>query len=212
MGRPELHGKFKMGTDEDLYSGRISSPFCTWNCGHWIPCSTLRAVLQLFSVFLPLQVCSDDASQIPLLICCWQLLIGLVIVTFHVIVSDVHHRTLIYQHWYSFATCLPTQQVWCRFVSDDLWNAVVCFKPPSLLIGKVWVPSCYVLIWVSRTLQSELESGKEARNVSIDFSAVFDLVNHQVIFYNFQGTFYMFCVVYIDTVSITACYNRLLSE
>ena len=23
---------------------------------------------------------------------------------------------------------------------DDLWNAVVCFQPPSLLIGKVWVP------------------------------------------------------------------------
>ena len=27
-----------------------------------------------------------------------------------------------------------------RFVSNDLWNAVVCFNPPSLLIGKVWVP------------------------------------------------------------------------
>ena len=23
---------------------------------------------------------------------------------------------------------------------DYLWNAVVCFQPPSLLIGKVWVP------------------------------------------------------------------------
>ena len=29
---------------------------------------------------------------------------------------------------------------WCRFASDDLWNAVVRFQPPSLLIGKVWVP------------------------------------------------------------------------
>ena len=29
---------------------------------------------------------------------------------------------------------------WCRFASDDLWNAVVCFQPPSLLIGKVLVP------------------------------------------------------------------------
>ena len=27
--------------------------------------------------------------------------------------------------------------VWSRFVLDDLWNAVVCFQPPSLLIGKV---------------------------------------------------------------------------
>ena len=25
-------------------------------------------------------------------------------------------------------------------VRVDLWNAVVCFQPPSLLIGKVWVP------------------------------------------------------------------------
>ena len=29
---------------------------------------------------------------------------------------------------------------WCRFVLDDLWNAVVCFQPPSWLIGKIWVP------------------------------------------------------------------------
>ena len=29
---------------------------------------------------------------------------------------------------------------WWRFVSDDLWNTVMCFQPPSLLIGKVWVP------------------------------------------------------------------------
>ena len=26
---------------------------------------------------------------------------------------------------------------WCRFALDDLWNAVVCFQPPSLLIGKI---------------------------------------------------------------------------
>ena len=29
---------------------------------------------------------------------------------------------------------------WCLFVLDDLWNIVVCFQPPSLLIGKVSVP------------------------------------------------------------------------
>ena len=29
--------------------------------------------------------------------------------------------------------------VWCRFVLDDLWNAVVSFFPPGLLIGKVFV-------------------------------------------------------------------------
>ena len=36
--------------------------------------------------------------------------------------------------------CLRCLSAWCRFVLDDLWNAVVSFQPPSLLIGKVWVP------------------------------------------------------------------------
>ena len=36
--------------------------------------------------------------------------------------------------------CLRCLRAKCRFVLDDLWNAVVCFQPPSLLIGKVWVP------------------------------------------------------------------------
>ena len=46
-------------------------------------------------LFLPLEVFGDDDSQIPLLICSRQLLIGHVIVAFHVVVSDVHHRTVI---------------------------------------------------------------------------------------------------------------------
>ena len=37
------------------------------------------------------------------------------------------------------AYCLSCLSVWCQFISDDLWNAVVCFQPPTLLIGKVWV-------------------------------------------------------------------------
>ena len=36
--------------------------------------------------------------------------------------------------------CLRYLSGWCRFDSDDLWIAVVCFQPPSLLIRKVWVP------------------------------------------------------------------------
>ena len=36
--------------------------------------------------------------------------------------------------------CLRCLSTWCRFVLDNLWNTVVCFQPPSLLIGKVWVP------------------------------------------------------------------------
>ena len=37
---------------------------------------------------------------------------------------------------------------------------------------------------VSHTLQSELESGQEARIVQIDFIAAFDRVNHRGILYN----------------------------
>ena len=29
---------------------------------------------------------------------------------------------------------------------DDLWNAVVSFQPPSLLIGKVWVPVMHLCV------------------------------------------------------------------
>ena len=29
---------------------------------------------------------------------------------------------------------------WCWLVTDEFWNAVVWFQPPSLLIGQVWVP------------------------------------------------------------------------
>ena len=36
-----------------------------------------------------------------------------------------------------------------------------------------------VLLWVSHTLKSALESGQEARIVQIYFSAAFDRVNHQ---------------------------------
>ena len=34
--------------------------------------------------------------------------------------------------------CLSCLSAWCQFVSVDLLNAVVCFQPSSLLIGKVW--------------------------------------------------------------------------
>ena len=29
---------------------------------------------------------------------------------------------------------------WCQFISDDLWNEMVCFQPSNLLIRKVWIP------------------------------------------------------------------------
>ena len=35
--------------------------------------------------------------------------------------------------------CPRCLSIWWRFVLDNLWNTVVCFQPPSLLIGKVSV-------------------------------------------------------------------------
>ena len=49
----------------------------------------------LLGLFLLLEVFGDDDSEIPLLIYCWQLLIGFVIVALQVIVTDVHHRRFI---------------------------------------------------------------------------------------------------------------------
>ena len=43
--------------------------------------------------------------------------------------------------------------------------------------------TCDALLCVSQTLQSALESGQEARAMQIDFSSVFDSVNHQAILY-----------------------------
>ena len=43
--------------------------------------------------------------------------------------------------------------------------------------------ACNVLLCVSNTLQSALESGQEARIVQIDFGANFDRVNYNGIFY-----------------------------
>ena len=73
---------------------------------------------------------------------------------------------------------------WCRFVLEDLWNAVVCFQVPTTQFAyRKGLGTCDVLLSVSKTLQSALDSGQEARIVQIDFSAAFDRVNHQGIFY-----------------------------
>ena len=78
--------------------------------------------------------------------------------------------------------------IWCLsarrlFVSDDIRNTVVCFHPYSLLSRTLWVPTCDVLLCAFHALQSSFESGPEARIVKIDFSAAFDMVNHQGILY-----------------------------
>ena len=47
--------------------------------------------------------------------------------------------------------------------------------------------SCDALLCVSHTVQSALESGREARIVQIDFSVAFDSVNHQGILYKLSS-------------------------
>ena len=66
---------------------------------------------------------------------------------------------------------LKCLSVWCWFVSGDLCKAVVCFQPPSLLIGMVWVPDA--LLCVTHTLQSAFEMGLEARIAQIDLYLTF---------------------------------------
>ena len=52
--------------------------------------------------------------------------------------------------------------------------------------------TCDALLCVSHTLQSALESRQEARIVQIDFSAAYDMVNHQGILYT---SLYRLCSV-----------------
>ena len=72
---------------------------------------------------------------------------------------------------------------WCRFASDDLWNAVHGVLPTTKFAYRKGLGTCDALLCVSHTLQSALERGQDARIVQIDFSAAFDRVNHQRILY-----------------------------
>ena len=58
---------------------------------------------------------------------------------------------------------------------------------------------CDALLCDSRTLQSALERGKEGRIVLIDFSAAFDMVNHQGILYGLCSVGIGGSVLYILT-------------
>ena len=67
------------------------------------------------------------------------------------------------------------------FVLDDLWNALVCYQPPSLLIVKVWVP---VIHFCAYPIHAEcFGEWAEVRIVKIDLSAVFNRVYNQGILY-----------------------------
>ena len=78
------------------------------------------------------------------------------------------------------------------------------FQPPSLLIGKVWVPTCDALLCGFHTLQNAVENGQEARIVQIDFSAAFDRVNH-------LGILYKLCSVGIRG-SVLSIWTQFLSN
>ena len=53
--------------------------------------------------------------------------------------------------------------------------------PTTQFAYRKGVGTCDLLLCVSHTLQSALESGQEARIVQIDFSAAFDRVNQNVL-------------------------------
>ena len=90
----------------------------------------------------------------------------------------------------------------------------MCFQPPRLLIGKVWVPTCDALFCVSHTLQSALESGQEARIVQIDFSAAFDKVNNLGIV-GIGGTVLSLLTQFVSNrsqqVMVDGCLNKLVN-
>ena len=50
------------------------------------------------------------------------------------------HLLPIFDRFLQHQYCTRSLSGWCQFVSDDLWNSVVCFQPSSLLVGKVWEP------------------------------------------------------------------------
>ena len=89
---------------------------------------------------------------------------------------------------------------------------MVCFQPPSLLIGKVWVPVKHFC--VSHTLQSALESGQEAKIVQIDFSAAFDRVNHQGILYKLSSVGILITQFLFNRsqyVLVDGCHSKLVN-
>ena len=83
-----------------------------------------------------------------------------------------------------------------------------------------WLGTCDVLLCVSHTLQSALESGQEARIVQIDFSSAFDKVNHRGILYKLGSVGIGGSVLYFLTqflsnrsqqVLVNSCRSKLIN-
>ena len=80
--------------------------------------------------------------------------------------------------------------------------------------------TCDAFLCLSHTLQSELESGQEARIVQIEFSIAFDRVNHQGILYKLCSVGIGGCVLSILTqflsdrsqhVMVDGCRSKLVN-
>ena len=75
-----------------------------------------------------------------------------------------------------------------RFVSDDLKNAVVCFHPPSLIFGKIWVPVINFCVIV----------------IVHDFRAAIDRIKH-------LGILYKLCFEYIGGLVLSILIQFLVT-
>ena len=77
--------------------------------------------------------------------------------------------------------------------------------PTTQFAYRKGLDTCDVLLCVSHTLQSALESGQEARIVQIDISAAFDRVNH-------LGILYKLCSVGIGGSVLSILTQFLLNQ
>ena len=116
-------------------------------------------------------------------------------------------------HNINVVMCLTIHYVFCRFVSDDLWNELVCFQQPSLPIGKMWVPLKHFCA-VSYTAKC---IGVFGRRLGLCRLIAQPLIRSIVMELSISSVLWvlevLFCVVCIDRVSIksiTACYGGLL--
>ena len=68
-----------------------------------------------------------------------------------------------------------------RLASVHLGQFIECngVLPTTQFAYQKGLGTCDTLLCMSKTLQSALESGQEARIMQIDFSAAFGRVNHQ---------------------------------
>ena len=95
----------------------------------------------------------------------------------------------------------------------NIWNAVVYFQPPSLLIGQVWVP---VMHFCTCTIPCRVHWRVGRRPGSCRWISVQPLIGSTILVFSIALLcgYWRFCLVYIDTVSvnpITASYGGWLS-